>query len=102
VIIGGMTLPPEFENELQNWLNARLDARLARERAALLTVVVEEVKSLLREKIWHDAEARGQELEQEFARLQGFVDQMQKLIEKLARLDRAAHNEPVVDSVKMN
>jgi type II secretory pathway component PulM len=100
-MLGGMTLPPEFENELENWLNARLDARLERERAALLTVVIEEVKSLLKEQIWHDAEARGQELEQGFAKLQGFIDQMQNLVEKLQRLDRAAHNEPV-DSMKMN
>jgi hypothetical protein len=37
--------------ELDRWLSERLE----RERVALLTVVIDEVKSLLKEQIWHDA-----------------------------------------------
>jgi hypothetical protein len=48
-----------------------------------------------------DAEARGQVLEQGFAKLQGFIDQMQCLTERMARLDRAAHDDKPV-SPKIN
>jgi hypothetical protein len=89
----GMTITPELER----WLNERL----AQERAVLLTVIIDEVKNLLKEQVWHDAEAGGQGLEQYFTKLQGFIDEMKALTERLARIDGAARGEPVVDSMKM-
>jgi hypothetical protein len=90
-MLGGMT------PELERWLTERLE----RERQALLTLVIKVVERLLNEQIRRDGEARGQEFEQEFAKLQCTVDRMQNLIEKMTRLDRAAHDQPV-DSTKMN
>jgi hypothetical protein len=84
--------------ELDRWLTERL----ARERQATLELVKKLVEGLLTERFRRDGEACKREFELEFAKLECSIDKVQNLIEKLARLDRAAHNEPVVDSVKMN
>jgi hypothetical protein len=107
VIIGGMTLPPEFENELENWLNARLDERFERQQRAVLEDVVKMVAAMLNEQIRADGEVQKREFEGEFAKLQDIVDRhecivvhMQHLIEQMRRLDRAAAHEG--DNTKMN
>lgn len=83
--------------ELERWLTERLE----RERRVLLEVVTTVVKDLLVEHMQRDAEARGQALEPGFAKLQGFIDQMQVLIERMARLNRDVRDD-LVDSAKMN
>jgi hypothetical protein len=105
----GMTLPPEFENELLHWLDARLDERFKRQQRAVLEGVIRMVAAMLSEQIRIDGEAQKRELGEEFAKfeegfakLQSFIDQMQNLTGKLARIDHAlVHGEPV-DSTKMN
>src|SRR5947208_3542283 len=102
-----MTLPPEFENELERWLDARLDERFKRQERQVLEGVIKMVGAMLNEQIRSDGEACKRELEGEFAKfeqgfakLQSALDTMQNLTEKLTRLDRAAHDE--VDSTKIN
>jgi hypothetical protein len=80
-MLGGMALPPEFENELEHWLTERF----ARERRELLDLVATEFKEMIAEA---SAELR-QEIQREFA----------ILLEKMARLDSAAQG---IDSAKMN
>jgi hypothetical protein len=40
IIIAGMPLPPEFENELETWLTRALDERFARQQRAVLEGVI--------------------------------------------------------------
>jgi DNA anti-recombination protein RmuC len=108
-MLGGMSLPAEFENELLRWLDAHLDARFARQERAILEGVVKMVGAMLTEQIRIDGEAQKRELGEEFAKfeegfakLQSFIEQMQNLTEKLARIDHAlAHGEPL-GSNRMN
>jgi len=80
-----MTLPIEFENELENWLRERF----ARQRREVLEGVVEMVAAMLTEQIKSDREL----WKREFAQLQESVDQMRTLVENMARLDRATSGE---------
>jgi hypothetical protein len=79
-------------------LETYLAERFQRERQATLDLVIAIVERLLNEQLRRDGEV----CELGFEKLQNLIDQMQDLVEKRARLDHAAHNEPVVDSVKMN
>ena len=81
--------------ELERWLTERFE----RERRALLEVVTAVVKDLLAEHMQRDAEARREALDQEFAKLQSFIDQMRNLTERMARLDRDARDESVSPKV---
>lgn len=101
-MLAGMALPIEFENELLHWLDARLDERFKHQQQAVLEGVIEMVCAMLTEQIRINGAAQNRELEEKFARfeegfakLQSFIEQLQTLTEKLARLDRAAHGEPV-------
>jgi hypothetical protein len=88
--LGGMT------EEIEKWLLERIE----RERQVTLELVVGEVQRLLREHIKRDGEALGQHLEEHFAKLRNFINEMQALTARLARLE-AVRDEPV-DSAKMN
>jgi hypothetical protein len=91
-----MALPPEFENELQNWLNARLDERLVAERKTMLEMVIKLVAFLFDEHIQRDGEAHGRELEQLGAKIQAALDRIQGVLEQQTeRIDRAARGEPL-------
>jgi allophanate hydrolase subunit 1 len=97
-----MALPIEFENELENWLTERLDERFARQQRAVLEGVIKMVAAMLNEQIKYDGAAREKELEQLGAKIQAALDRIQGVLEQqMARIDRAAHGEPV-DSTKMN
>jgi hypothetical protein len=92
----GMSLPVEFQNELQAWLDARLDERFKRQQQG----VIEMVGAMLSEQIRSDGNACRQEFAGEFAKLKSLVaeyqctvDRLHVLIEQMARIDRAAHGE---------
>jgi hypothetical protein len=96
LIIAGMALPIEFENELLRWLDARLDERLVAERKKMLEMVIKLVVFLFDEQIQRDGEARGQELEQLNAKIQAAFDRLEGVLEKQADcIDRAVRGEPV-------
>jgi hypothetical protein len=105
MIIDGMTMP----DELEAWLDARLTERFERQKRAVLEGVIEMVCAMMSQQIRRDGEAQKLQLAEEFAKfdegfvkLQSFIDQMQNLTGKLARIDHAlVHGEPV-DSTKMN
>jgi len=97
--IGGMPLPPEFENELLVWLDARLSERFERQQRAVLEGVIKMVAAMLSEQIKSDGEFCRREFAGEFAKIQESVDRMQNIVENMARLE-AARAEPV--STKMN
>lgn len=91
-----MTLPPEFENELERWLDARLDERLARQQRALLAGVVRMVTAMLDAQVKYDGAAREKELEQLGEKIQASFDRMEAVLERQAAcIDRAARGEPV-------
>jgi hypothetical protein len=87
-----MSLPIEFQNELEAWL----DARLVAERKKMLEMVIKLVVFLFDEQAQRDGEARGQELEQLGAKIQASFDRIEGVLEQQAdRIDRAARGEPV-------
>jgi hypothetical protein len=94
-MLGGMPLPPEFENELEAWLRERF----ARQERKVLEGVIEMVASMLSEQIKSDGNACRQEFANEFEQLQKSVDRMKALVENMARLE-AERAEPV--STKIN
>jgi hypothetical protein len=65
----------------------------AEEREALSKVITDLVERLLAE--------RDRGLEQQFAKLQRFIDEMQVLVKRLRQIDSALHDAPVVD-MKIN
>jgi hypothetical protein len=88
VIIGGMTMPDEFER----WLAARFE----REREATLKLVLKLLESMLNETLRHNGEALGKQLEQDFSKIQATLDRMEGVLEQQAdRIDRAARGEPL-------
>jgi hypothetical protein len=92
----GMALPPAFQDELQAWLDARLDERLVAERKTMLEMVIKLVTFLFDEHIQRDGEARGRELEQLRANIQASLDRMLGVLEQQTeRIHRAARGEPV-------
>jgi allophanate hydrolase subunit 1 len=91
-----MTLPPEFENELLHWLDARFDERFKRQQRALLEGVVEMVAAMLTEQIKYDGAAREKELQQLGAKIQASLDRIEGVMEQQTeRIDRAMRGEPV-------
>jgi hypothetical protein len=82
--------------ELEKWLIERIE----RERRVTLELVIGEVERLMREQIRRDGEAQKREFGEEFAKLEGFINQMRDLTERMARLDREARDELV--TTKMN
>jgi ElaB/YqjD/DUF883 family membrane-anchored ribosome-binding protein len=92
----GMSLPVEFQNELQAWLDARLDERFKRQQQALLTLMLKLLESMLNETLRHNGEAHGRELEQLSAKIQAAFDRIEGMLEhQQARIDRAVRGEPV-------
>jgi hypothetical protein len=98
--IGGMTLPPAFQDELTAWLDARLNERFERQQRLVLEGVVEMVAAMMSEQLKYDGNACRQEFANEFAKLksivadyQSTVDRLHGLIEQMQRLDRAAPGE---------
>jgi hypothetical protein len=95
-MLAGMALPEAFQNELEAWLDARLDERLVAERKTMLEMVIKLVTFLLDEQIQRDGEARGRELEQLRANIQAAFDRIEGVLEQQAqRIDRATRGEPV-------
>jgi hypothetical protein len=91
-----MTLPVEFENELENWLKRALDERLVAERKTMLEMVIKLVAFLFDEHIQRDGAAREKELEQLSAKIQAALDRIEGVLEQQAdRIDRAARGEPL-------
>jgi allophanate hydrolase subunit 1 len=87
-----MTMP----DELERWLDTRLDERFKRQQRALLEGVVEMVAAMLTEQIKYDGAAREKELEQLGAKIQAALDRIEGVLEQQAeRIDRAARGEPV-------
>jgi hypothetical protein len=106
-----MSLPPEFENELLHWLDARLEERFARQQRKVLEGVIEMVAAMQTEQIRSDGEFCKRELANEFekirasvadefAQIQASLNRMQAIVENMARLE-AARAAPV-DGTKMN
>jgi hypothetical protein len=87
-----MTMP----DELERWLDTRLDERFKRQQRALLEGVVEMVAAMLTEQIKYDGAAREKELEQLSAKIQAAFDRIEGMLEQQAdRIDRAARGEPL-------
>jgi hypothetical protein len=91
-MLAGMSLPVEFENELENWLRERFK----RQERAILEGVIKMVAAMMSEQIQRDGEARGQDLEQLSAKIQAAFDRIEGMLEKQADcIDRAARGEPL-------
>ncbi len=78
-----MPLPPEFENELLVWLDARLSERFERQQRAVLEGVIKMVAAMLSEQIKSDGEFCRREFAGEFAKIQESVDRMQNIVENM-------------------
>jgi NADH dehydrogenase FAD-containing subunit len=91
-----MSLPVEFENELQAWLDACLDERFKRQQEALLTLVLKLLESILNETLRHNGEAHEKELEQLGLKIQASLDRIEGVMEQQTeRIDRVARGEPI-------
>ena len=91
-----MSLPVEFQNELQAWLDARLDERFKRQQQALLTLVLKLLESILNETLRHNGAAREKELEQLGTKIKAALDRIEGVLERQAAcIDRAARGQLV-------
>jgi hypothetical protein len=93
-MLGGMVMPVEFENELERWLDGRLDERLVAERKTMLEMVIKLVAFLFDEQIQRDGAARAKELEQLSEKIQTSFDRVEAVLERQAAcIDRAVRGE---------